>query len=88
MDGEKVQPTRAFWFFHLTPPADAAHHLSPRLHLIINQPWFPPSQAAWASDLTLPNASLLILNLSFIVEDCFLIGFAPLISSLHWFPSH
>lgn len=84
MDGEKVHPTPAFWFFHLTPPANAAHHLSPRLHLIIIQPWFPPSQAEWASELTSPNASL--LNLSFIVEDCVLIGFGPLISSLHWFP--
>lgn len=49
MDGEKVHPNPAFWFFHLHPPADAAHHLSPRLHLIINQPWFPPSQAERAS---------------------------------------
>lgn len=27
-------------FFHLTPPADAAHHPGPRLHLIINQTGF------------------------------------------------
>lgn len=55
MDGEKVHPNPAFWFLHLNPPADAAHHLSPRLHLIINQPWF----SLWrtASSLALAPSS-------------------------------
>lgn len=56
-DAETSVPSRfispaGFLFFHLTPPADAAHHLSPRPLLIINQ------TALWSLPPSLPSMAV------------------------------